>query len=101
MNKKLKENNFESTASVYKGLIATGDMFISDNNKINQLSKEIPELLAVEMEGAAFAQVCHQEKIDWIVMRVISDGAVEDAHEEFSIFLKKYKFRSCELIKVF
>ena len=101
LNKKLKENNFESTASVYKGLIATGDMFISDNNKINQLSKEIPELLAVEMEGAAFAQVCHQEKIDWIVMRVISDGAVEDAHEEFSIFLKKYKFRSCELIKSF
>ena len=53
------------------------------------------------MEGAAFAQVAHQEKIDWIVLRVISDGGDESAHEEFNQFLKKYKLKSVDLIDCF
>ena len=74
-------------------------MFISDKRKLEQLSKEIPDLLAVEMEGAAFAQVAHQENIDWIVIRVISDDAGENAVEDFNEFINKYQFKSWELIK--
>ena len=51
------------------------------------------------MEGAAFAQVAFQENIDWIVLRTISDGAEEAAHEEFREFLEKYKHKSFNLIK--
>ena len=43
--------------SVYNGLISTCDMFISNNRKIEQLSKEIPGQSVVEMEGAEIAQV--------------------------------------------
>ena len=32
------------------------------------------------MEGAAFAQVAKQESIDWLVLRVISDSANEEAN---------------------
>ena len=85
--------------TLFKGLIGTGDMFISDKRKLEQLSKEIPDLLAVEMEGAAFAQVAHQENIDWIVIRVISDDAGENAVEDFNEFINKYQFKSWELIK--
>lgn len=98
LSERLKEKNF---GTLSKGLIATGDMFISERKKIKELSEEIPELLAVEMEGAAFAQVAHQEKIDWIVLRVISDGGDESAHEEFNQFLKKYKLKSVDLIDCF
>ncbi len=87
--------------SLYKGLIATGDMFISDSRKIKELSEEIDGLLAVEMEGGAFAQVAKQENFDWIVIRVISDGADECAHDEFSQFLEKYKLKSFILIRYF
>ena len=52
------------------------------------------------MEGAAFAQVAKQENIDWIVMRVISDGANKDSEEDFNNF-EKYKFKSFGLIKCF
>ena len=76
-------------------------MFISDSKKIEELANEIPDLLAIEMEGAAFAQVCNQENIDWIVLRVISDEAKENADQEFNVFLKDYKSKSLDLIKYF
>ena len=86
--KNIRNKNLSKFKSIYKGLIATGDMFISKKEKLNQLSQEIPNLLAVEMEGGAFAQVAHQENIDWIVIRVISDGANDNAELEFKEFLK-------------
>ena len=101
LNEKIRTNNFGIFGSIYKGLIATGDMFISDKNKINELSREIPEILAVEMEGAAFAQVSQQENVEWIVIRVISDGADEGAHDDFTQFLKNYKDKSFDLINLF
>lgn len=101
LNKKLKEEKLNKFGTLYKGLIATGDMFISEKQKIKELSKEIVGLLAVEMEGAAFAQVAFQEKIDWIVMRVISDGADEEAIDDFNTFLNEYKHKSFDLIKSF
>ena len=58
-------------------------MFISEKEKISYLSKEIPSLLAVEMEGAALAQVASQENIDWLIVRVISDGANESGSRRF------------------
>ncbi len=101
-NKLKKELNKDSNSnfrSIYNGLIGTGDMFISDSRKIEQLSKEIPGLSAVEMEGAAFAQVAFQENVDWIVLRVISDDANENASYDFNEFLDLYKSKSFILIK--
>ena len=86
---------------MYKGLIATGDMFISNKDKLKLLSVEIPKLLAVEMEGGSFAQVAYQENIDWIIVRVISDTSDDSAPEEFNSFLSQYKSKSWDLIKLF
>ncbi len=101
LSKKLNSEDPKTFGNLYKGLIATGDMFISDRNKIKELSRNIPDLLAVEMEGAAFAQVAYQENIDWVVLRVISDGGNENAHDEFNVFLEKYKSKSFDLISSF
>ena len=76
---------------IIKGKVATGDQFISDNKKLIQLKEEILNLDAVEMEGAAFAQVCYQEDIKWSIVRVISDKADGSAGNDFPIFLEKYK----------
>ena len=101
LEKELNKKNLSRFGSLYKGLIATGDMFISDSNKLNQLSQEIVGLSAVEMEGAAFAQVAFQENVDWIVMRVISDEANENASSDFNKFLNEYKLKSFDLINAF
>jgi adenosylhomocysteine nucleosidase len=101
LKKELTQKSCSKFGSLHKGLIATGDMFISNEKKIKQLSEEIVGLSAVEMEGAAFAQVAFQENIDWLVLRVISDEANENASTDFGEFLNEYKFNSFNLIKCF
>jgi len=71
------------------GLIASGDEFINDNLKQIQLQKELPELLCVEMEGAAVAQVCLEYKIPFNIIRIISDKADHNAPIDFPDFTKK------------
>ena len=51
------------------------------------------------MEGAAFTQVACQEKVDWLVIRIISDEANENAPIDFNKFLNEYKLISYDLIK--
>lgn len=85
--------------SVKKGLIGTGDRFISDRNVLLELSKDLHDLMAVEMEGAAVAQVAAQEGIPWVIIRVISDDANSDASKDFSEFLEVYKKNSWYLLK--
>lgn len=71
------------------GTIASGDQFISDSNKIKTLSSQIDELQCVEMEGAAVAQVCYEYSVDYMVFRVISDHADENASINFNKFIEK------------
>ena len=47
--RKLKEKKLQRFGSIYKGLVATGDHFISDKKTLQKLSSEIKGLLAVEM----------------------------------------------------
>ena len=84
--------------NVFNGLIATGDKFIADKNIIENLSKDLPGLCAVEMEGAAVAQVAYQEKVPCLIVRVISDGADNSADQLFTEFLKSYQKFSWDLI---
>ncbi len=88
----------EEFGSITKGLIGTGDRFISDQNFLVELSKDLNGLKAIEMEGAAVAQVASQEGIPWVIIRVISDEANSDAAQNFSEFLEIYKKNSWDLL---
>lgn len=70
------------------GLIASGDQFISDNNIKNSLKEELPELMAIEMEGAAIGQVCDDYDLPFAVIRTISDTANEKAEGDFQDFIE-------------
>ncbi len=75
--------------TIYKGLIASGDQFISSEEKLQELKKALPELLAVEMEGAAVAQVAHEYDLPFIVIRIISDKANDDSLIDFPRFIEE------------
>jgi adenosylhomocysteine nucleosidase len=73
---------------IHRGLIASGDQFVNDRTRINRLGDALPGLVAVEMEGAAVAQVCHELGVPCGVLRTISDNANENAATDFMRFVK-------------
>jgi adenosylhomocysteine nucleosidase len=72
---------------VHEGLIASGDRFVASADEGAALRAVLPDLLAVEMEGAAFAQVCVDFGRPFAVLRCISDRADDNAHVDFGRFI--------------
>lgn len=67
--------------------IASGDQFITSAIQRNFIANNLPDVIAVEMEGAAVAQVCHEFNIPFIVVRIISDTANQEAPKNFEEFI--------------
>ena len=78
---------------LHQGLIVSGDRFVATTAESRALQRELPDALAVEMEGAAFAQVCHDFGIPLAVVRTISDRADDAAHVDFPRFLREVASR--------
>ena len=79
------------TAKVHLGLVASGDRFVSSAAESSALCTALlaagHDVLAVEMEGAAVAQVCHDYGIPFAAVRTISDRADDTAHVDFPSFI--------------
>ncbi|MBQ5946591.1 5'-methylthioadenosine/adenosylhomocysteine nucleosidase [Massilia sp. ST3] len=73
---------------VHRGLVASGDQFVNDRLRLEAMNGALPGLVAVEMEGAAVAQVCHELGVPCAVIRAISDNANENAAPDFMRFVK-------------
>jgi len=73
--------------TLHTGLIASGDQFIGSGSEVARLSTMLPSALAVEMEGAAVAQICHEYGVPCGIIRTISDRADATAHIDFNQFL--------------
>lgn len=84
-------NRAYPAAKAHLGLIASGDRFISSHIESNDLRAALlaanHDALAVEMEGAAVAQVCFDYGVPFAAVRTISDRADDDAHVDFPNFL--------------
>ena len=74
---------------VHIGNIASGDQFIKSEEKRQEIKHSLDNVLAVEMEGAAVAQVCHEFDIPLGVIRTISDDANDNATIDFPRFVKE------------
>ena len=78
---------------VHRGLILSGDRFVSTSAESHALRQALPEALAVEMEGAAVAQVCHDYGVPFAAVRTISDRADDTAHTDFQRFIREVASR--------
>ncbi len=82
------------------GDIASGDKFFANNNDKLHIAEKLPGILCVEMEGAAVAQVCHEYKIPFIIIRTISDTADEHSPIDFPSFINSISSRySVQMIR--
>jgi adenosylhomocysteine nucleosidase len=70
---------------VVVGTVVTGDVFVASQEKSAELAKELGAC-AVEMEGAAVAQLCFQRQVGCLVIRSISDKADRSAVMDKQLF---------------
>ena len=78
---------------VHRGLVISGDRFVSSAVESQLLQRALPEALAVEMEGAAFAQVCRDYGVPFAAVRTVSDRADDAAHGDFLSFIDEVASR--------
>lgn len=89
-------------AKTHKGLIASGDRFVSGAAESSNLQGALlaagHDVLAVEMEGAAVAQVCHDYGVPFAAVRTISDRADDTAHVDFPSFIDQVASKYAQVI---
>ncbi len=78
---------------LHTGLVASGDRFVATTAECRALQAALPDALAVEMEGAAFAQVCRDCGVPFAAVRTISDRADDAAHVDFVRFIQSVASR--------
>lgn len=81
-----------------KGLIVSGDSFVSSAEAIQNIKDHFPKALVTEMEGAAVAQTCQQFEVPVAVIRAVSDVADEQASVNFDEFVLLAGERSAQLV---
>ncbi len=94
---KIRTTVGERIPQIIKGIIVTGDVFVASPAKCKEL-REMLNADAVEMEGAAVAQICYQRRIPHLVVRSISDKADETAREDSMMFQEMAAKNSAALI---
>lgn len=83
---------------VIKGVIASGDTFMNDAKRIEEVRKQFPDVCAVEMEAAAIAQVCYRFQVPFVIIRSLSDIAGKNAEVTFKEYLKVASENSAQQI---
>lgn len=83
---------------VAEGLIASGDSFMNDPERVEFIRTKMPDLYAAEMEAAAIAQVAYQFEVPFVIIRSLSDIAGKDSNISFDQFLDTAAKNSAELI---
>ncbi|MCE7066619.1 5'-methylthioadenosine/adenosylhomocysteine nucleosidase [Dyadobacter sp. CY326] len=82
---KIKRESGSFAPAVAKGIIVTGDVFVSSKIVTERLRKEL-NAAATEMEGASIAQTCFQQNTPFLIIRSLSDNANDKAQNDIMTF---------------
>jgi len=82
----------------FKGQIVTGDVFVNRPEQMALIKGNFPDAVALEMEAAAVAQVCHIAEVPFVVVRALSDIAGKESHVSFEEFLPRAAAASSEMV---
>jgi adenosylhomocysteine nucleosidase len=82
-----------------RGIIASGDIFMHDPEKIDALRRIFPHVRAVEMEGAAIAHACGLFSVPALIIRALSDIAGVESPVTSEQFLPIAARHSAEIVR--
>ena len=83
---RVKTTEGERVPRIIEGVIVTGDVFLSDVDRREELRSNLGAT-AVEMEGGAVVQTCRQFGVSCLVVRSITDRADVQAQASYEEFL--------------
>ena len=92
-----KEIANNENINLVEGIIATGDQFVSSNER-KKFIFDTFKADALEMEGASVALVCDDLNVPCFILRSISDTANEEANFDFDEFLKSSAKKSSDFL---
>jgi adenosylhomocysteine nucleosidase len=82
-----------------RGLIASGDTFMHEIEKIDFVRGTFPGVRAVEMEGTAIAHTCALFSVPFLIIRALSDVAGVESPVTFKQFLPIASRYSAEIVR--
>jgi len=94
---KIAGKNGKRTPQIIAGIIVTGDVFVSSLTATQNLRTTL-HADATEMEGAAVAQACWQQKTPFVVIRSLSDDAGNNASMDVRSFYEIAARNSASLV---
>ncbi|MDG5786486.1 5'-methylthioadenosine/S-adenosylhomocysteine nucleosidase [Evansella sp. AB-P1] len=81
-----------------KGLIISGDSFMSDHERVEAIRQKFNDPYCSEMEAGAIAQVCYQFQCPFVIIRSLSDIAGQDAKLSYDQFLETASVNSAKMV---
>ncbi|WP_272961062.1 5'-methylthioadenosine/adenosylhomocysteine nucleosidase [Barnesiella viscericola] len=89
----------ETSLRIYKGLVCSGDRFITDPVELAEIKQLFPEGMAVDMESCSIAQVCYMRGVPFLSFRIISDTPGIKGHiAQYNHFWDDAPHRSFEVL---
>ena len=84
-----------------KGLICSGDKFIDSLEEVKEIQRKYPDVLAVDMESGAIAQVCYRLHTPFLSLRVISDspGANKNNSAQYNDFWEEAPQQTFDIVR--
>ena len=83
-----------------KGIIATGDEFVSTIERKKELADKFGAV-ACEMEGGSIGHVCYVNGVEFAALRAISDSLTDESSMEFTEFVGIAATNSVKIIDKF
>ena len=96
--KAFASTDFANKYKIVKGLVASGDQFVSDAQQKKTIQKNFAPA-CVEMEGCAVAHACHLNKVPFLIVRCMSDMADETVEKTYSFNEDVCAAASASLVK--
>lgn len=87
--------------TVKEGRVASGDQFVAGGEVSKRIKKNFGNVGAIEMEGAAMAQVAYLNNIPFVIIRSISDKADGSADLSYEQFLPIASKNASSLLEEF
>lgn len=81
-----------------RGRILSGDQFVAENKKKERLQVQFGGT-CTEMEGGAIAHVCWLNRVPFVILRAISDGAGDGADMQYEEFVRTAAHQAMKILK--